>query len=64
MRIRARSNWIEPAVRFYLICAVGAFALGCLFHLVPLKMIGGILLAAALFVVGGTGLYLFYDGRL
>lgn len=64
MKMRARGNWLEPAVRIYLICAVNAFALGCLFHLIFLKMIGGILLAVSLFVVGGAGLYLVYAGRL
>lgn len=64
MRMNARGNWLEPALRIYLFCAVGAFGLGCLFHLTLLKLLGGILLAGALFVFGAAGVYLSCDSLI
>lgn len=58
-----RRNWLEPAVRAYLVCAVGSFVVGSLAGLTWLKLIGGSLVGFALIAAGAAGLYLFIVRR-
>lgn len=58
-----RRNWLEPAVRVYLVCAVGALVVGSFLGTTWLKLIGGFLLGMALLAIPIVGAYLFFIGR-
>jgi hypothetical protein len=55
---------LEPAVRAYLVCAVGTLVSGSLLAVTWLKVIGGVLLGFALVAVIIASLYLFAVGRI
>lgn len=59
-----RRNWLEQAIRVYLVCAVGAVVSGSFLGAAWLKVIGGLLLGMVLFVVLIAGAYLFFIGRM
>jgi len=58
-----RRNWLEPAVRIYLLCAVGTLVAGSLSGATWLTMIGGFLLGLALLTAAVASGYLFVVGR-
>jgi|GEM_PF-5191105 len=62
--MNTRRNWLEPAVRAYLVCCVGAFTGGTLLQVRWLQMIGGFLLGMALVAASVAGLYMFAVGRI
>jgi hypothetical protein len=59
----SRRNWLEPAVRIYLLCAVGTLVAGSLSGATWLTMIGGFLLGLALLTAAVASGYLFVVGR-
>lgn len=60
----ARRNWLEPAVRVYLLCAVGSLVAGSLSGMTWLKMIGGFLVGLVLLTAAAASVYLFTISRI
>ncbi|MFQ3593041.1 MAG: hypothetical protein SNJ82_07610 [Gemmataceae bacterium] len=63
-RMSNRRNWLEPAVRVYFLCAIGALVAGSLSGVTWLKMIGGFLLGLALLTAVAAGVFLLAVGRV